>query len=527
MTTILETINSPADLKKLSMPELKQLANELRTFIIDNVSKTGGHLSSSLGTVELAIAIHYVFDTPEDRLVWDVGHQAYAHKILTGRRDRMSTLRQYKGLSGFPKRSESPYDCFGTGHSSTSISAILGMAVAAKTLGKKGRSHIAVIGDGAMTAGMVFEALNCAGDMKDLRLLVILNDNDCSISPPVGALKNHFTQLMSGQFYAQARDIGKAIVRPFPKLFDLTKRAEEYSKGMVAPHSTLFEEFGMNYHGPIDGHDLEVLIPVLQNMKQLNGPLVLHVVTQKGHGYAPAVDNPTKYHGISPFDSSKGIVPSPHAKTYTEVFSDWLVDIARKDPGVIAITPAMKEGSGLVAFAKEFPNRFFDVAIAEQHAATFAAGLAADLRDVAAAERLRRTRGDRLGRHQPAGPRRGGAGRPVPRPDGTAEKGDITWRFARRAGCAARERRTRPGSQRSTPMRARRSRRRPSTASACACATTGPTAILSALTRRPCRAWRSCFAARPASATTSGRPTGRSRAFLTRRSSARTTARAA
>ena len=224
MTTILETINSPADLKKLSMPELKQLANELRTFIIDNVSKTGGHLSSSLGTVELAIAIHYVFDTPEDRLVWDVGHQAYAHKILTGRRDRMSTLRQYKGLSGFPKRSESPYDCFGTGHSSTSISAILGMAVAAKTLGKKGRSHIAVIGDGAMTAGMVFEALNCAGDMKDLRLLVILNDNDCSISPPVGALKNHFTQLMSGQFYAQARDIGKAIVRPFPKLFDLTKR---------------------------------------------------------------------------------------------------------------------------------------------------------------------------------------------------------------------------------------------------------------------------------------------------------------
>lgn len=378
MTTILETINSPADLKKLSIPELKQLANELRTFIIDNVSKTGGHLSSSLGTVELAIAIHYVFDTPEDRLVWDVGHQAYAHKILTGRRDRMPTLRQYKGLSGFPKRSESPYDCFGTGHSSTSISAILGMAVAAKALGKKDRSHIAVIGDGAMTAGMVFEALNCAGDMKDLRLLVILNDNDCSISPPVGALKNHFTQLMSGQFYAQARDIGKAIVRPFPKLFDLTKRAEEYSKGMVAPHSTLFEEFGMNYHGPIDGHDLEVLIPVLQNMKQLNGPLVLHVVTQKGHGYAPAVDNPTKYHGISPFDSSKGIVPSPHAKTYTEVFSDWLLDIARKDPRVIAITPAMKEGSGLVAFAKEFPSRFFDVAIAEQHAATFAGGLAAE-----------------------------------------------------------------------------------------------------------------------------------------------------
>ncbi len=267
MSTLLENINSPADVKKLTMPELKQLARELREFIIESVSKTGGHLSSSLGCVELAIAIHYVFETPEDRLIWDVGHQAYAHKILTGRRDRMLTLRQYKGLSGFPKRSESPYDAFGAGHSSTSISAALGMAVAARAQGKTDRSHVAVIGDGAMTAGMVFEALNCAGDMKDIRLLVILNDNDCSISAPVGALNKHFTKLMSGRFYAQARDIGKAIVRPFPKLFDLTRRAEEYSKGMVSPQSTLFEEFGLNYHGPIDGHDLEALIPVLQNMK--------------------------------------------------------------------------------------------------------------------------------------------------------------------------------------------------------------------------------------------------------------------
>lgn len=378
MSTLLENINSPDDIKKLTMPELKQLARELREFIIESVSKTGGHLSSSLGCVELAIAIHYVFDTPSDRLIWDVGHQAYAHKILTGRRERMPTLRQYKGLSGFPKRSESPYDAFGAGHSSTSISAALGMAVAARAQGKTDRSHVAVIGDGAMTAGMVFEALNCAGDMKDIRLLVILNDNDCSISAPVGALNKHFTKLMSGRFYAQARDIGKAIVRPFPKLFDLTRRAEEYSKGMVSPQSTLFEEFGLNYHGPIDGHDLEALIPVLQNMKALPGPLVLHVVTEKGRGYEPAVHNPTKYHGISPFDVSKGLESSPHAKTYTEVFSDFLMDIAKEDERVVAITPAMEEGSGLVEFAKTYPKRFFDVAIAEQHAATFAAGLAAE-----------------------------------------------------------------------------------------------------------------------------------------------------
>lgn len=378
MYDLLSKVNSPADLKQLSMPELKVLAKELRSFIIDSVSKTGGHLSSSLGCVELAIAIHYVFDTPDDKLIWDVGHQAYAHKILTGRREQMTTLRQYKGLSGFPKVTESPYDAFGTGHSSTSISAALGMAVSAKEKGLTDRHHIAVIGDGAMTAGMVFEAMNCAGDMKDVRLLVILNDNDCSISPPVGALSKHFSHLMSGHFYAQAREIGKALVRPIPKLYDLTRKAEEYSKGMVSPDSTLFEEFGLNYHGPIDGHDLEALIPLLKNMKELPGPLVLHVVTEKGHGYEPAEHNPTQYHGISPFDVKVGIQKTAHAKTYTEVFSDWLCDIAEIDEKVIGITPAMESGSGLTDFATKYPKRFFDVAIAEQHAATFAAGLAID-----------------------------------------------------------------------------------------------------------------------------------------------------
>lgn len=377
MYDLLKKVNSPQDLKKLNMAELKQLTDELRQFIIESVSHTGGHLASSLGCVELAVAIHYVFDTPSDKLIWDVGHQAYAHKILTGRRDQMNTLRQYHGISGFPKMTESIYDSFGTGHSSTSISAALGMAVAARASGDTDRKHIAVIGDGAMTAGMAFEAMNSAGDMKGLNLLVILNDNDCSISPPVGALNKHFTRLMSGKFYAQARDLGKSIVKPFPKLFELTKRAEEYSKGWVAPNSTLFEEFGLNYHGPIDGHDLESLIPVLENLKNLSGPLVLHVVTEKGHGYKPAMDDPTTYHGISPFNLSEGIKPKPHPKTYSEVFSQWICDAAEKDPKLMAITPAMKEGSGLVEFAERFPDRFFDVAIAEQHAATFAAGIAA------------------------------------------------------------------------------------------------------------------------------------------------------
>ncbi len=378
MYKLLDSINSPADIKSLSMSELEQLASELREYIVDTVSKTGGHLSSSLGCVELAIAIHYVFDTPNDRLIWDVGHQAYAHKILTGRREAMKQLRSYKGISGFPKRSESEYDSFGTGHSSTSISAALGMGVASKLANAADRHHIAVIGDGALTGGMAFEALDCAGDMKDIRLLVILNDNECSISAPVGAISKHLTQLTSGKVFTQARELGKAIVKPFPKLYDLTKKAEEYSKGMVAPHSTLFEEFGLNYHGPIDGNDLQALIPVLKNLKELPGPLVLHVVTQKGRGYEPAVNNPTQYHGTSPFDVSRGIEPVPHAKTYTEVFGEWICDIAAKDPRVVAITPAMQSGSGLDEFAEKFPNRFFDVAIAEQHAATFAAGLAAE-----------------------------------------------------------------------------------------------------------------------------------------------------
>ncbi len=378
MYKLLNSINSPADIKSLSMSELEELASELRGFIVETVSKTGGHLSSSLGCVELAIAIHYVFDTPNDRLVWDVGHQAYAHKILTGRKEAMKQLRGYKGISGFPKRSESEYDSFGTGHSSTSISAALGMGVASMLANDADRHHIAVIGDGALTGGMAFEALNCAGDIKDVRLLVILNDNECSISAPVGAISKHLTQLTSGRVFTQAREIGKAIVKPFPKLYDLTKKAEEYSKGMVAPLSTLFEEFGLNYHGPIDGNDLGALIPVLKNLKELPGPLVLHVVTQKGRGYEPAVRNPTQYHGTSPFDVSRGIEPVPHAKTYTEVFGEWLCDIAAKDPKVIAITPAMQSGSGLDDFAEKFPERFFDVAIAEQHAATFAAGLAAE-----------------------------------------------------------------------------------------------------------------------------------------------------
>ncbi|MCD8338676.1 MAG: 1-deoxy-D-xylulose-5-phosphate synthase [Burkholderiales bacterium] len=378
MYELLNSVNSPTDLKKLTIPELQQLASEMRSFIIETVSKTGGHLSSSLGCVELAIAIHYVFDTPEDRVIWDVGHQAYAHKILTGRRDSMGTLRQYKGIAGFPKRDESPYDAFGTGHSSTSISAALGMGVANKLLNKRNRHHVAVIGDGAMTGGMAFEALNSAGDMKDINLLLILNDNDYSISRPVGALSKHFTKLMSGQFYAQARDIGKAIVKPIPILYDLTKKVEEYSKGMVSPHSTLFEEFGLNYHGPIDGNDLSALIPVLKNMRDLPGPLVLHVVTKKGLGYEPALSEPTKYHGASPFDVKVGIKEKPHAPTYTEVFGKWICEMASKDPRLVGITPAMKSGSGLDEFAERFPNRFFDVAIAEQHAVTFAAGLAAD-----------------------------------------------------------------------------------------------------------------------------------------------------
>ncbi len=372
---MLNTINSPADLRQLARPQLKPLANELRAFIIDSVSKTGGHLSSNLGTVELTIALHYVFNTPEDRIVWDVGHQTYPHKILTGRRDQMSTLRQANGISGFPRRAESKYDTFGTAHSSTSISAALGMALAAKTKGEN-RHAIAVIGDGAMTAGMAFEALNNAGISEDVNLLVILNDNDMSISPPVGALNRYLARLMSGQFYAKAKNVGKSML-PAPML-ELAKRLEEHAKGMVVP-ATMFEEFGFNYIGPIDGHDLDSLIPTLQNLKNLKGPQFLHVVTKKGQGYKLAEADPVLYHGPGKFNPAEGIKPAVAGKlTYTQVFGNWLCDMARQDATLIGITPAMREGSGMVEFERQFPDRYYDVGIAEQHAVTFAAGMACE-----------------------------------------------------------------------------------------------------------------------------------------------------
>jgi 1-deoxy-D-xylulose-5-phosphate synthase len=373
--TLLESINDPSDLRKLPRAQLKPLADELRAFLLDSVSKTGGHLSSNLGTVELSIALHYVFDTPYDRLVWDVGHQTYPHKIITGRRDRMSTLRQLGGLAGFPQRSESDYDAFGTAHSSTSISAALGMAVAAKRKGEKRRA-VAIIGDGAMTAGMAFEALNNAG-VADCDLLVILNDNDMSISPPVGALNRYFAQLMSGQFYAAAKNVGKNVLKVAPPLFELAKRFEEHAKGMVVP-ATLFEKFGFNYVGPIDGHDLDSLVPTLENMRHLSGPQFLHVVTKKGQGYKLAEADPVAYHGPGKFDPKVGIKPSAGKTTFTQVFGQWLCDMAEADERLVGITPAMREGSGMVEFDKRFPDRYFDVGIAEQHAVTFAAGLACE-----------------------------------------------------------------------------------------------------------------------------------------------------
>jgi len=372
---LLNKINSPADLRQLTRAQLKPLADELREFVIDSVSKTGGHLSSNLGTVELTIALHYVFNTPEDRVIWDVGHQTYPHKILTGRRDQMKTLRQFEGISGFPRRDESEYDTFGTAHSSTSISAALGMALAAKTKGED-RHAIAVIGDGAMTAGMVFEAMNNAGVYDDINLLVILNDNDMSISPPVGALNRYLARLMSGQFYAKAKNVGKSML-PAPVL-QLAKRFEEHAKGMVVP-ATMFEELGFNYIGPIDGHDLESLIPTLQNLKHLKGPQFLHVVTKKGQGYKLAEADPVLYHGPGKFNPAEGIKPATSSKmTYTQVFSDWLCDTAAQDDKLIGITPAMAGGSGLVEFEQRFPGRYYDVGIAEQHAVTFAAGLACE-----------------------------------------------------------------------------------------------------------------------------------------------------
>jgi 1-deoxy-D-xylulose-5-phosphate synthase len=372
---LLETLNEPAALRKLARTQLTPLAHELRQYLLDSVSKTGGHLSSNLGTVELTIALHYVFETPHDRIVWDVGHQTYSHKILTGRRERMPSLRQLNGLSGFPKRDESEYDTFGTAHSSTSISAALGMAQAAKIKGEK-RKAIAVIGDGSMTAGMAFEALNNAGVEEDLDLLVVLNDNDMSISPPVGALNRYLARLMSGQFYAAAKNVGKSVL-PAPVL-ELAKKLEEHAKGMVVP-ATMFEEFGFNYIGPIDGHDLDSLIPTLENIKKLKGPQFLHVVTKKGQGYKLAEAEPILYHGTGKFNPSEGIKPAKASKiTYTEVFGSWLCDMAAVDPRLVGITPAMREGSGMVRFHQEYPARYFDVGIAEQHAVTFAGGMATE-----------------------------------------------------------------------------------------------------------------------------------------------------
>jgi 1-deoxy-D-xylulose-5-phosphate synthase len=372
---LLQTINEPAQLRKLARTQLTPLADELRQFLLESVSKTGGHLSSNLGTVELTIALHYVFNTPHDRIVWDVGHQTYSHKILTGRRDRMNTLRQLNGISGFPKRDESEYDTFGTAHSSTSISAALGMAQAAKIKGEH-RHAIAVIGDGSMTAGMAFEALNNAGVQEDVNLLVVLNDNDMSISPPVGALNRYLARLMSGQFYAAAKTVGKTVL-PGPML-DLARRLEEHAKGMVVP-ATMFEEFGFNYIGPIDGHDLESLIPTLENIKKLKGPQFLHVVTKKGQGYKLAEAEPILYHGTGKFNPTEGIKPAAAGKvTYTEVFGSWLCDMAAADKRLVGITPAMREGSGMVRFEQQYPDRYFDVGIAEQHSVTFAGGLATE-----------------------------------------------------------------------------------------------------------------------------------------------------
>jgi len=374
---LLSEIDSPSDLRELSESQLKQLADEARGFLIETVSQTGGHLAANLGTVELTIALHYIFQTPHDQLVWDVGHQSYIHKILTGRRDAMSTIRQQNGLAGFPKRSESAYDSFGVGHSSTSISAALGMAIASKQTGSDKRA-CAIIGDGAMTAGMAFEALNHAGDL-DANLLVILNDNDMSISPNVGGLSNYLARVLSGKLYSGMREGSKKVLSTIPPVWELARRAEEHMKGMVVP-GTLFEELGFNYIGPIDGHDLPTLIKTLRNLRELPGPQFLHIVTQKGKGYAPAEDNPCGFHGVSKFDPESGEALSKAGSkpSYTEIFGQWLCDMAEHDSNLIGITPAMREGSGMVEFAQQYPNQYIDVGIAEQHSVTLAAGLACE-----------------------------------------------------------------------------------------------------------------------------------------------------
>jgi 1-deoxy-D-xylulose-5-phosphate synthase len=374
---LLETIDTPADLRRLPAPRLTELAQELRKFLIHSVSTRGGHFAAGLGTVELTIALHYVFNTPYDRLVWDVGHQAYPHKVLTGRRDRLHTIKQDKGLAPFPSRAESEYDTFGVGHSSTSISAALGMAVAAAQRGEN-RRVVAIIGDGALTAGMAFEALNHAGSLPT-DLLIVLNDNDMSISENVGALSNYLARALSGRMYSHLRESGKKVLRQMPTVWELARRSEEHLKGMVLP-GTLFEEMGFNYIGPIDGHDVKALVSTLRNLQQLRGPQFLHVVTRKGKGYAPAEADPIKWHGPGPFDPASGMIfKEPSAgPTYSQIFGKWLCDMADRDPAIVGITPAMREGSGLVEFSKRFPERYYDVAIAEQHAVTFAAGLAAE-----------------------------------------------------------------------------------------------------------------------------------------------------
>ena len=380
--SLLERVDTPAVLRQFERARLPVLAEQLRNFILESVSRTGGHLSSNLGTVELSISLHYVFDTPTDRIVWDVGHQSYPHKILTGRREGMSRLRQHGGISGFPRRSESEYDTFGTAHSSTSISAALGMAVASRNKGEnKGpnrRRHVAVIGDGAMTAGMAFEAMNNAGVMSDIDLLVVLNDNDMSISPPVGALNKYLARVLSGRQVTLARDVARSLLSKVPPVYELARRLEEHAKGMVVP-ATMFEEFGFNYFGPIDGHDLDALIPTLQNLREMHGPVFLHVITRKGQGYKLAEADPVLYHGPGKFDPTEGIrKAAPGKPSYTQVFGDWICDMAALDDRLVGITPAMREGSGMVEFERRFPNRYFDVGIAEQHAVTFAAGLACE-----------------------------------------------------------------------------------------------------------------------------------------------------
>jgi len=374
---LLETINYPQDLRQLPAEKLPQLAQELRDFVIQSVASTGGHLAAGLGTVELTLALHYVYDTPNDKLVWDVGHQTYPHKIITGRREQMHSIRQHGGLSGFPKREESPYDTFGVGHSSTSISAALGMSLAAAQ-NNSTQKTVAIIGDGAMTAGMAFEALNHAGD-TDADMLVILNDNEMSISPNVGGLSKHLAKLLSGKLYSSVRSGSKKVLQQFPSVWELARRTEEHVKGMVVP-GTLFEELGFHYYGPVDGHDLPTLITMLRNLKQQQGPRLLHLVTRKGKGFKPAEDNPCLYHGVGSFDPETGdkLDKSSGKPTYTQVFSDWICDMAAEDPRLVAITPAMREGSGLVDFSERYPSRYHDVGIAEQHAVTLAAGMACE-----------------------------------------------------------------------------------------------------------------------------------------------------